>query len=120
MPSIFDLQREIERLNADNSTLHIEISRLEHALTSVDVLKATLEIPKVVIYNETNDLTPKETEILSLIMTGASTHEMAKILFSCESTVKTHIQKIYKKLDVHNRGGAATAGAHLGLDITAA
>lgn len=120
MPLIFDQQVEIARLNATNSMLHMEIARLEHALTSAELLRVLLEPPKIMLVDEEHDLTPKETEVLVLIMTGASTTEMARALFSCESTVKAHIQKIYKKLDVHNRGGAAMAGAHLGLDIPAA
>jgi len=120
MPLTIELKSEIARLNATNSTLHIEIARLEHALASADVLRAMLEPPKIVVFDEEHDLTPKETEVLLLIMAGASTAEMAQTMYSCESTVKSHISCIYEKLGVHNRGGAAMAGAHLGLDETAA
>lgn len=120
MPLIFALRNEIERLNAYNSSLHMEIARLEHALTTVAVLQATLEPPKILVFDEDHDLTDRETEVLVLIMTGASTVEMGRTLFLSPSTVKAHIQKIYKKLNVHNRGGAAMAGAHLGLDQSAA
>jgi DNA-binding CsgD family transcriptional regulator len=48
-------------------------------------------------------LTLKEREILALIKTGKSNKEIASQLFVGLSTVKTHINKIYAKLEVKNR-----------------
>ena len=50
-----------------------------------------------------NKLTAKEQEILDLILTGKSNKEIASSLFIEVSTVKTHINKIYGKLDVKSR-----------------
>lgn len=55
-------------------------------------------------------LTPRETEILHLLATGASNRDIAKRLFLSESTVKGHLVGLYDKLGVDNRT-AATAEA---------
>lgn len=57
-------------------------------------------------------LSHRETEILTLLATGATNREMAQRLFISESTVKTHLVHIYSKLGVDNRTAAvATARA---------
>lgn len=48
-------------------------------------------------------LTLKEREILALIQTGKANKEIASELFIGISTVKTHINKIYAKLEVRSR-----------------
>lgn len=48
-------------------------------------------------------LTAKEQEILDLITAGKSNKEIASLLFIEVSTVKTHINKIYGKLQVKSR-----------------
>ena len=48
-------------------------------------------------------LTAKEQEILDLILAGKSNKEIASSLFIEVSTVKTHINKIYGKLNVKSR-----------------
>lgn len=58
--------------------------------------------------NETNvleidRLTLKEREILQLIQEGKSNKEIASSLYVEVSTVKSHINKLYSKLQVHNR-----------------
>ncbi len=58
-----------------------------------------------------DDLTRREKEILGLICIGATNQEIADKLFISTNTVKTHIYKIYKKIDVPNRMQAALWGA---------
>ncbi len=48
-------------------------------------------------------LTNRECEIINLLMSGRSVRSASEELFLSESTIKTHIRSIYKKLDVHNR-----------------
>ncbi len=48
-------------------------------------------------------LTLKEREILALIQAGKANKEIASELFIGVSTVKSHINKIYAKLEVHSR-----------------
>lgn len=60
-------------------------------------------------------LTPRESEVLRLLVEGASVAEMGRQLFMSPSTVKTHIAKIYDKLGAHNRASAVIAAVRLGL-----
>ncbi len=60
-------------------------------------------------------LTTRETEVLKLLVEGASVAEVGRSLFMSPSTVKTHIGKIYEKLGAHNRASAVIAAVRLGL-----
>jgi DNA-binding NarL/FixJ family response regulator len=60
-------------------------------------------------------LTPREQEVLQHLAAGGSVAEVAKSLYMSESTVKTHIGKVYDKLGVHNRAAVIMAAVRLGL-----
>lgn len=53
-----------------------------------------------------DSLTSRERQILELLAYGISNQQIASQLFLSESTVKSHIYKLYKKLDVHCRHDA--------------
>ncbi len=53
-----------------------------------------------------DELTSRERQILELLAHGISNQQIASQLFLSESTVKSHIYKLYKKLDVHSRHDA--------------
>lgn len=48
-------------------------------------------------------LTKREKQILDRLVQGNSNLQIAEELFVAESTVKTHVYKLYKKLNVSNR-----------------
>jgi DNA-binding CsgD family transcriptional regulator len=50
-----------------------------------------------------SQLTWREQEILSLIKEGKSNKDISEILFLSENTVKSHLYRIYKKLNVNSR-----------------
>lgn len=50
-----------------------------------------------------NSLTNKEKEVLSMLAKGASNKEIAEKMVVKEVTVKTHLNSIYKKLNVSGR-----------------
>ncbi len=60
-------------------------------------------------------LTPRETEILQLLSQGLSYAQMTQALTITDNTLKTHIKRIYSKLDVHNRVQAVLAAQETGL-----
>jgi DNA-binding NarL/FixJ family response regulator len=60
-------------------------------------------------------LTTRETEVLELLVEGASVAQVGRQLYMSPSTVKTHIGKIYEKLGAHNRASAVIAAVRLGL-----
>ncbi len=51
-------------------------------------------------------LSAREQEILRLIADGKTVPDMAKDLFLAQTTVKTHIRRLYEKLGVSDRGAA--------------
>ncbi|HEY8306577.1 MAG TPA: response regulator transcription factor [Lapillicoccus sp.] len=61
------------------------------------------------------NLTARELEVLERLAVGDSVAGMAKRLFMSESTVKTHIAKVYSKLGAHNRASAVMAAIKLGF-----
>ncbi|MEJ2504264.1 MAG: LuxR C-terminal-related transcriptional regulator [Gemmatimonadota bacterium] len=60
-------------------------------------------------------LTDKERETLALLTTGRTNQEMAGELFVSVNTVKTHLKRIYAKLDVSTRTEAADRARSLGI-----
>lgn len=53
-------------------------------------------------------LTKREASILQLMADGASNKQIARTLKIAPNTVKTHVARILRKLDVDNRTQAAT------------
>jgi len=60
-------------------------------------------------------LTARELEIIAKLPTGLNGEELAKELFITESTLKTHLGSIYRKLQVRNRSGAVSEAKRRGL-----
>jgi two-component system nitrate/nitrite response regulator NarL len=60
-------------------------------------------------------LTPRERQVLTLLIAGATNKEMAKRLSIRSNTVRTHVQSVLTKLRVHTRLGAATLAMRQGL-----
>jgi DNA-binding NarL/FixJ family response regulator len=63
----------------------------------------------------TEDLTPREAEVLEQIVAGKSNKEIAAELEISEATVKTHINTLLSKLGVTDRTQAATAAIRRGI-----
>jgi two-component system NarL family response regulator len=61
-----------------------------------------------------NLLSPRETEILSLIAAGRTNIEIGRLLSISPETVKTHVRSIMEKLDAKDRTQAAVKGMQLG------
>lgn len=60
-------------------------------------------------------LTPKELEVLGLLAEGANSSEIARGLRISPNTVRTHVQSILAKLQVHSRLEAVAFAARNGL-----
>lgn len=60
-------------------------------------------------------LTPREIEVLQLLVTGASNQQIADALCITEHTVKLHMRNILDRLHAQNRVQAAVLAVHQGL-----
>ena len=60
-------------------------------------------------------LSPKEVETLRLIASGKTNRQIARELMVSLSTVKTHVERIIKKLGVSDRTQASVKAIDLGL-----
>jgi LuxR family maltose regulon positive regulatory protein len=76
-----------------------------------DVVRADLQPQAHLI----EPLTGRELEVLELIVAGLSNREIAERLYIAVSTVKTHINNVYGKLDVSSRTQAIARANELNL-----
>jgi len=60
-------------------------------------------------------LSARESEVLRLVASGLTNAEIGKQLFISEATVKTHLLRVFNKLDVADRTAAVTTAMRHGL-----
>lgn len=75
----------------------------------------TFPYPSRVAFASDTSLTQQERVILCLVAAGYSRKEVAVKLFVSINTVKTHLQNIYRKLEVNTRTQAIGRAHALGL-----
>lgn len=109
------------------------VDDLTHALRAV--LNGTIYVPPLLAQVSPNDpgdssepfsgidrraapdvlarLTPRQRDVLELLVKGQSNKEIARTLDLGEGTVKIHLAALFRNLAVRNRATAAVAGAKL-------
>ena len=96
-------------LGAD--TVDVVMSEWSHAdneFVAGDTLEIGEEMPK-------SSLTPREIEVVTLLMDGASNKEIARKLDISFHTAKFHVAAILEKLNATTRTEAVTKAARLGI-----
>ncbi len=87
----------------------------------ISVLQGQTIIPAVLLNHASQELssatahlTVREREVLQALLRGNTNIDIANQLFVSESTIKTHLYRVYKKIGVSSRGQAiAWAQTHL-------
>jgi LuxR family maltose regulon positive regulatory protein len=98
--------------------LHLAVEQGVHARYAAYLLEllSAGDKPRRLRVPQTGEmLTPREIEILRLIVAGHSNRAIAEQLVISEWTVKSHITKIYRKLEVASRTQAVARARELGL-----
>ncbi|MFJ9461442.1 response regulator [Kitasatospora sp. NPDC101447] len=67
------------------------------------------------LHRDLAPLTPREAEVLALLGRGLSNTELARELTLSESTVKTHVARIFAKLNLRDRAQAVVLAYETGL-----
>ena len=103
----------------------VAIPLLHHALPNsphADLIQAALaafgepgEFRPISIPNSKESLTPREVEVLHLLMAGATNRQIAEALVVTTRTAKAHVSSILQKLGVSSRTQAVAAAHDLSL-----
>jgi DNA-binding NarL/FixJ family response regulator len=101
----FEAAREVaERLGAQ------PLLRELHGLTGYDLAAA-----RSVVLRDSQSLTPREQEVLTLVATGRSNRDIAQQLFISAKTVSVHISNVLAKLEATSRTEAVAVARRRGL-----
>jgi LuxR family transcriptional regulator, maltose regulon positive regulatory protein len=102
---LVDQARELVDQSTDPGMLPALLERTEEALGSRPRRPVQAAAP----------LTERELAVLRLLPTRLSTREIGRELYVSPNTVRSHVQAIYRKLQVNSRAEAVTNARQLGL-----
>ena len=91
------------------------VHRTRHAAYSKELLDRLAGAEPEAYHHLDEDLRERELAVLRFLPTNLSAAEIGNELFLSVHTVKTHMRKLYAKLDVHTRAEAVQRGRALGL-----
>ena len=106
-----NLVRAIRAVRAGMSTVHPGITR--KLLERISLMSRARTPGAAPIHSD--GLTAREVEILVGVSKGLSSRELAAKLFVSESTVKSHLRTIYRKISVRDRSQAVAYAIRKGF-----
>jgi DNA-binding NarL/FixJ family response regulator len=101
------LKNKISKIESDIFSLRPILFTGNEFLTGVDERAASVEEIEEYGYHVSRQLSMREEEVLKLVSKGYTDKEIADKIFVSVNTVKTHLRRIYEKLQVKNRAEAA-------------
>ena len=111
-----ELFRAVRAIAAGDALIAPSVTRrlLDHFADSAPSTASTAAVRAV------ETLTGREREVLQLIARGRSNQEIAAMMFVAETTVKTHVGRIFMKLPARDRIQAAVIAYDAGLVVPGA
>jgi ATP/maltotriose-dependent transcriptional regulator MalT len=108
---LLTLVQQTENMTAEAQAFLKDLLRLfDHTQESFQISQTEIEA-----LSTSASISPREQEVLRLISAGYSNAQLAQKLSISESTVKTHLSSIYRKLSVNSRVQAVTYAKELKL-----
>lgn len=93
-----ELQQSIHEILDGGAPMSPEVSR--------KAMKIIRNPDRVHVEEKNFDLSAREREVLQHLSQGLDTNQISANLFISPNTVKRHMEKIYRKLEVHNKAEA--------------
>ncbi len=111
----------LKRTRPDDLVSGIRVVAEGEALLAPSVTRRLIEEfarrpePAATVPESVSELTDREREVLVLMSEGLANREIADRLVVSEGTVKTHVKRIFDKLDVRDRTQAVIVAYNSGL-----
>jgi DNA-binding NarL/FixJ family response regulator len=86
------------------------------SIASLGITGSADEITATAAPDAAPTLTPRQKDVLTLIVKGNSNKEIARGLGLGEGTIKVHLAALFRVLGVHSRSAAAAKGAIIASD----
>lgn len=96
-----------------NGSLYVPQSLADRQCSSGELPVSRTGDPGPAQEPKLSGLTPRQRDVLDLLVQGRSNKEIARLLDLGEGTVKIHLAALFRNLGVRNRAAAAVAGAQL-------
>jgi two-component system NarL family response regulator len=74
--------------------------------------------PILAEHEDRHELTPRELDVLKLLVKGLTNREISKVLGNSENTVRNHTIRIFAKLYVSDRAEAVSAALQRGIVVS--
>jgi DNA-binding NarL/FixJ family response regulator len=94
-----------------NGSIYVPPSLADIASLAPEPLGEPAQTPAPIQSNSVSPLTPRQREVLDLVVKGKTNKEIALTLKLGEGTVKIHMVALFRYFGVNTRAAAAVAGA---------
>ena len=94
------------KLQIKDSTIDFLMPHIDHAFRKIEHPELVKSLSRSLPLINISALTERELEVVEWIRVGKTNHEIASILNITQNTVKSHLKRIYQKLNVTKRAQA--------------
>lgn len=98
------------------SEFQVMAQALDRVLSGGVFLPASFSMPAAAVDNDP-PLSPRQLAVLGLVVKGHSNKAICRVMDLSASTVKTHLEGVFRRLGVNSRTQAVAAVARLGLRL---